>query len=352
MYKHLIRLKDGLNSRWFSINRCVFAPRERDYRDVLVVGAGPAGLSAAIRIKQLAIKEKTEIRVCVLEKGGDMGSHILSGAVLEPRALSELFPDWEERGAPLEVPVKKDYMRFLTKSSAIPLPLLPQMRNKGNYIVSLSHVVKWLGAQAEQLGVELYPGFGGKEILYDETGRSVKGVATNDVGLDKHGIPKHNFQRGFELHAPITLLAEGCHGSLTKELIERFHMRRDSQPQTYGIGLKEIWQIEANRHELGTVYHTLGWPLDRHIYGGTFIYHWKPHLVSIGMVIGLDYRNPYLNPYMEFQRFKHHPFVRRFLEGGTCIAYGARALNEGGYQVREALRVLPQLCFKIIQEIE
>ncbi|KAI8899172.1 hypothetical protein BC833DRAFT_586766, partial [Globomyces pollinis-pini] len=307
------------------------AERFAEEVDVVIVGAGPSGLSAAIKLKQLAISQDKDIKVMVVEKGAEVGAHILSGAVLEPRALDELIPDWKEKGAPLNTPATKDKMYYLTESAAIPLPHPPQMSNKGNYIVSLNNFVRWLGEQAEELGVDVYPGFAGSEILYHEDG-SVKGIATNDVGIDKSGKPKDSFERGMEIHAKVTLFAEGCHGSLTKKLIHKFDLRKDSEPQTYGLGIKEVWEVDPAKHEPGLVFHSIGFPLDMHTYGGAFLYHLEDNLVALGLVVGLDYKNPTLSPYKEFQRFKLHPKVKHYLEGGKVISYGARALNEGGYQ--------------------
>ncbi|KAI8064487.1 hypothetical protein BC940DRAFT_327117 [Gongronella butleri] len=311
-----------------------------DETDVVIVGGGPSGLAAAIRLKQLANEADKDIRVMLVEKGGEVGAHILSGAVLEPRALNELIPDWKEKGAPLNTPVTHDSMKLLTKNMAIPLPHPPQMNNKGNYIVSLSQFVRWLGEQAEELGVEIYPGFAASEVLYNDDG-SVRGVALNDVGLDKNFEPKDMYERGMHVNAKVTLFAEGCHGSLTKTLMNKFDLRKDSDPQQYGIGLKEVWEISPEKHVPGSVTHTIGWPADNQTYCGSFIYHLEPekNLVALGLVVGLDYQNPYMSPYKEFQRFKHHPMVKELLEGGQCIAYGARALNEGGYQS------IPKLVF-------
>ncbi|PHZ13602.1 uncharacterized protein RHIMIDRAFT_201001 [Rhizopus microsporus ATCC 52813] len=311
-----------------------------DETDVVIIGGGPAGLSAAIRLKQLANEQGKECRVMVVEKAGEVGAHTLSGAVLEPRALNELIPDWKEKGAPLNTPVTKDSMRFLTKTLSIPLPHPPQMNNKGNYIVSLSNFVKWLGEQAEELGVEIYPGFAASDVLYNEDG-SVRGVALNDVGLDKNFEPKDNYERGMQIQAKVTLFAEGCHGSLTKGLVKKFDLRKESGPQKYGIGLKEVWEVQPEKHQPGLVTHSVGWPADMHTYAGSFMYHFEPerHLVAIGFVIGLDYENPYLNPYKTFQMFKHHPSIKSTLEGGKCISYGARAINEGGFQS------IPKLVF-------
>ncbi|KAJ1948765.1 hypothetical protein IWQ62_006844, partial [Dispira parvispora] len=316
----------------------ILAERFVDDCDVVVVGCGPAGLSAAIRIKQLAQEKGQDIRVVMVEKAGELGAHTLSGAVLEPTALDELIPDWKDRGAPLNQPALKDEMKFLTTNTAIPLPHPPQMSNQGNYIISLNNFVKWLGEQAEELGVEIFPGFAASEVIFDEQG-AVRGIATNDVGLDKQFKPKDNFERGMELHGKVTLFAEGCHGSLTKGLIRHFDLRKDAQPQTYGIGLKEVWEVDPAKHKPGTVSHYVGYPLDYRTYGGSFVYHMENNLVSLGLVVGLDYENPYLSPYKEFQRFKLHPAIKPLLEGGKCISYGARALNEGGYQS------IPKLTF-------
>ncbi|XP_065884977.1 electron transfer flavoprotein-ubiquinone oxidoreductase, mitochondrial-like isoform X2 [Dysidea avara] len=317
--------------------------RVSDEADVVIVGAGPAGLSAAIRVKQLAEEAGSDIRVCVVEKASEIGGHTLSGAVLEPTALQELFPDWKDRGAPLHTPVTMDRFGILTKNRRIPVPMLPglPMRNHGNYVVRLGHVVRWLGEQAEQLGVEIYTGIAASEVLYHDDG-SVKGVATSDVGVAKDGSPKDTFERGMELHAKVTLFAEGCRGSLTKQLMKKFDLQQNCQPQTYGIGLKELWEVSASKHKPGQVEHTVGWPVERSVYGGSFLYHLsegETPLISVGFVIGLDYTNPYLNPFKEFQRFKHHPSVRHYFEDGKRISYGARALNEGGLQCVPKLAV-------------
>lgn len=302
--------------------------------DVVIVGAGPAGLSCAIRLKQL----KPDLSLCVLEKGSEVGAHLLSGAAFEPRALNELIPDWKDKQAPLNTPITKDRFVFLTARGAFTLPTPPQMHNKGNYIISLGAFGRWLAAQAEALGVEIFPGFAAAELLYNEAG-AVIGVATGDMGLNKHGEKTADFTPGVEIHARQTVLAEGCHGSLTKTAIAKFSLRTDSDPQTYALGVKEIWEIPPAQHQKGLAMHTIGWPLDTKTYGGSWIYHMEDNQVSIGYVVGLDYQNPYLSPYQEMQRFKTHPKIRAMLAGGRRIAYGARALVEGGFQS------LPKLTF-------
>jgi len=305
--------------------------RERMDYDVVIVGAGPAGLACAIRVKQRAAELALDISVCVLEKGSEVGAHILSGAVMEPRALDELLPDWKARGAPLNVPVVADRFLYLTASRAVKLPTPPQMHNAGNYIVSLGNVARWLARQAEALGVEIFAGFAAAEILYAEDG-AVAGVATGDMGIGKDGKRTANFAPGVEIHGRATVFAEGVRGSLAKQLFEKFDLRKDADPQTFGLGIKELWEIDPARHKQGHVVHTIGWPLDWETYGGSFLYYLDSNQVAVGYVVGLDYKNPYLSPFEEFQRFKTHPAIRPIFEGGRRIAYGARAINEGGLQ--------------------
>jgi electron-transferring-flavoprotein dehydrogenase len=309
--------------------------------DVVIVGGGPAGLAAAIRLKQLATQSGREISVCVLEKASEIGAHILSGAVMDPQAITELLPDWKQQGAPLSTEVTEDRFLFLGESSSRQVPnwMLPAcFKNHGNYIISLGKVVQWLGQQAEALGVEIYPGFAAAEILYNEDG-SVKGVATGNMGVGRNGEPTDAFAPGMELLAKYTVFAEGARGQLGKQLIAQFKLDAGKDPQSYGLGIKELWEIDPKKHQPGLVVHTAGWPLDNSTYGGSFLYHLENNQVAVGFVLGLGYANPYLSAFEEFQRYKTHPAIRHFFEGGKRIAYGARAITAGG------LSSLPKLVF-------
>jgi electron-transferring-flavoprotein dehydrogenase len=315
--------------------------RESMEFDVLIVGGGPAGLAAAIRLKQLAESKGGEINVCVLEKGSEIGAHILSGAVLDPRALSELLPDWKDRDAPVHTEVTEDRFLFLSETGARRVPqwmLPPAMKNHGNFVISLGNLVRWLGAQAEAAGVDIYPGFAAAEVLFREDG-SVKGVATGDLGVGKDGKPTDAFQRGMELHAKYTLFAEGSRGHLGRRLMAHFKLERGRDPQSYGIGVKELWEIDPAQFKSGLVIHTAGWPLQSDTYGGSFLYQFEDNKVAVGYVVGLNYSNPYLSPFDEFQRYKTHPAIRTFFEGGKRLSYGARAITAGG------LNSLPKLTF-------
>ncbi|MCO6504531.1 MAG: electron transfer flavoprotein-ubiquinone oxidoreductase [Snodgrassella sp.] len=312
--------------------------RESMQYDVVIVGAGPSGLSAAIRLKQLAAVQRRDLSVCIVDKGSEVGAHILSGAVLDPRTLTELIEDWTQKNPPLVCPVVEDKLLFLTKNKAFQLPTPSTFKNKGNFIISLGLFCRWLAQQAEDLGVEIYPGFAATEVLYHTDG-SVRGIATGDMGIEKNGQNGPNFQRGIELLAQQIIFAEGCRGSLTKTLIKQFELNKTCQTQTYGIGIKELWSIDPAKSIPGTVMHSIGWPLDRKTYGGSFLYHLNDNKLALGLVIGLDYQNPYLSPYEELQRYKTHPSISKILEGGQRIAYGARALSEGG------LQSLPKLTF-------
>ncbi len=305
--------------------------------DVIIVGAGPSGLSAAIRLGQLAHQQNKTLDICIVEKGAEVGAHILSGAVIEPSALNELIPDWQAKQAPLHTPVKQDHFLMLTQKRAFHLPVPPIMSNHGNYIISLGELCRWLALQAESLGVQIFPGFAATRLLIENN--RVNGIMTGDKGLDKQGQPTPSYQPAMALYAKQVLIAEGCRGSLTRTLCEYFDLRKHADPQTYALGIKELWETPDELIELGTVSHSIGWPLNHKTYGGSFIYQVEKNLLAIGLVIGLDYQNPYLNPYEEFQRFKTHPYIYPVLKQSKRIAYGARSLNEGG------LQSIPQLTF-------
>ncbi|MEA3291347.1 MAG: electron transfer flavoprotein-ubiquinone oxidoreductase [Pseudomonadota bacterium] len=306
--------------------------------DVVIVGAGPAGLSAALRLGQLNHRRKRDLSICVVEKGAEVGAHILSGAILDPRALDELLPDWRQRGAPLDTPAVDEKFLFLSEARAFKLPVPPALRNAGNFVISLGRFCRWLAEQAEALGVEIFPGFAATEVLYDEAGR-VQGIATGDMGVGRDGEPTATYQHGIELRARQTLFAEGCRGSLSGQLMVQLDLRTGCDPQTYGLGIKEIWEIEPGNTRPGATLHTIGWPLDRRTYGGGFLYQLDNNLAAVGFVVGLDYANPHLSPFGEFQRFKSHPAIRPLLAGGRCIGFGARSLSEGG------LQSIPELVF-------
>ena len=306
--------------------------------DVVVIGGGPAGLSFAIKLKQLCDKSGKDLSVCLVEKGSEIGSHILSGAVVEPKALDELIPDWKSRGAPLETPAKSDRFYLLSKRFALRVPTPPQMHNKGNYITSLGNLCRWLGEQAEELGVDIFPGFSGSDLSLDTDG-SIRGVITGDMGRTKDGSEGDNFEPGIELRGKQTIFAEGCRGSLTKKLFDRFKLRTDCDPQVYGIGIKEVWQLDPANFVSGQITHTAGWPMDLTTYGGSWMYHYGENLLSVGFVLGLNYKNPHLSPFEEMQRFKTHPKFRKLFNGAKRISYGARAISAGGIQS------LPKLSF-------
>ena len=317
--------------------------REAMEFDVVIVGAGPSGLATACHLRQLAAQSSQDISVCVVEKGSEIGAHILSGAIIDPKGLNELFPDWQEKDAPLPTPVSHDEVFFLTDNEkAIQAPnfLIPKpMHNDGNYVISLGNLCRWLAEQAESLGAEVFPGFAVSEILYDEDGQ-VKGVATGDMGLNTEGEQKDSYMPGMELHAKYTVLSEGCRGNLGKEMIEKFQLSKGKDPQHYGLGIKELWDIPSDKHQPGLVVHTAGWPLNKKgVSGGGFLYHSENNQVVVGLIVDLNYQNPHLSPFDEFQRYKHHPAIAKYLEGGKRVSYGARAITKGGFNS------LPQMYF-------
>nr|WP_207907064.1 electron transfer flavoprotein-ubiquinone oxidoreductase [Cocleimonas flava] len=306
--------------------------------DVVIVGAGPAGLSTAIRLSQLAKEKGQELAITVLEKGAEVGAHSLAGAILETRALDELIPDWKDKGAPISTAVTEDHFTYLTEKGSKKLPTPPSMHNEGNYVISISRLTKWLGEQAEAMGIEIYAGFAAAEVLYDDNNKVV-GVATGETGVDKEGNKTPSYDPGMELRAKLTIVAEGCRGSLSRVLTDHYDLAKDSSPQTYGLGIKEVWEVKPEKHTMGKTLHTIGWPLKSDTYGGSFLYHMEKNLVAVGFVVGLDYTNPYLSPFEEFQRFKSHPSIRPLFEDGQRLSYGARAIVEGG------LQSLPKLDF-------
>jgi electron-transferring-flavoprotein dehydrogenase len=336
----LANIEQTFHEKIMSDNHALPERESMEY-DVVIVGAGPAGLGAAIRLKQQAAKDGGEISVCIVEKGSEVGAHILSGAVMDPRAMNELFPDWKELGTPLNQPVTEDRFLFLTETGSTKTPnwLLPKcFQNHGNYVISLANVCRWLGTKAEELGVEIYPGFAASEVLFNDNG-SVKGIATGDMGIGKNGEHTDRYARGMELHAKYTFFAEGCRGNLGKILQQKFNLNEGRDPQVYGIGLKELWEVKPDKHVPGLVVHTAGWPLDSATYGGSYLYHLENNFIAVGFVVGLAYTNPFLSPFEEFQRYKTHSAIRGFFDGGKRIAYGARAITAGG------LQSLPKLAF-------